>query len=38
MSQGQKQLKINNFFISQPVFKCNMSIASVLSPLSNSIL
>jgi len=23
MSRGQKQLEINNFFISQPIFKCN---------------
>jgi len=38
MSRGQKQLKINNFFISQPIFQCDMSIASVSSHLSISIL
>jgi len=38
MLRGQKQLKINNFVISQPILKCNMSIASVMSHLSNSIL
>ena len=37
-SQRQKWLNVNNFFISQPIFKCNMSIASVMSHLSNTIL
>jgi len=37
-SRGQKQLKSNNFFISQLSFKCNMSVASVLPHRSNSML
>ena len=39
MSRGHRRLKINNFFISQPIFKCtcNTLNASVLSHLSNSI-
>src|SRR6218665_2941764 len=38
MSQRHKRLKVNNFFISQPIFKCNMSIAFVFSHLSHNIL
>jgi len=26
MSQGQKRLKTNNLFISQPIFKCNIYV------------
>jgi len=38
MSRRQKQLKINNVFIPRAILKCNMSIASIFSHLSNSLL